>query len=302
MNERLEKLKVRVRAGEHKGYRQPAPIDILAECEREHLSWMQRSARLTRRQCEAERVVIEPDERIVFTRTLPSVPAVYTPEEWARLTVEHTLHELGPISNICADWDLALSQGLLGRKRVALERRTRLAASAHIAVDPNAAEFLDCAIETIDAVLGLAARYVRAAREIGRDDLADILDRVPAHSPRTFHEALQSLRLLQAVVWLSGHYHVGLGRFDQYMWKYLQADLDAGRTDITGAEELLAEFFIVLNKDSDLYPGVQQGDNGQSLMLGGATRYGRDAVNQLTPMCPLVSRDVATIAPKINMR
>ncbi len=29
------------------------------------------------------------------------------------------------------------------------------------------------------------------------------------------------------------------------------------------AEELLAEFFISLNKDSDLYPGVQQGDNGQ---------------------------------------
>ena len=111
----------------------------------------------------------------------------------------------------------------------------------------------------------------------GRNDLAEMLERVPAQPPRTFHEALQSLRLCHAVVWMSGHYHVGLGRFDQYLWPYLQADLDSGRLDAAAAEELLAEFFISLNKDSDLYPGVQQGDNGQSLMLGGVTprRIGR---------------------------
>ncbi len=312
MNERLENLKQRVRAGAHKRFRQAAPIDILAECERDHLSWMQRSARLTRRQCEAERVVIEPDERIVFTRTLPSVPNVYAPEEWAQLTANRTLHELGPISNICADWGMVLSQGLLERKRVALETCARLATPplsltgevtvANFATARVGVEFLDAAIETIDAVLALAARYAQTARDLGRDDIARILDHVPAHPPRTFHEALQSLRLLHAVVWLSGHYHVGLGRFDQYMWQYLQADLDAGRLDIAGAEELLAEFFISLNKDSDLYPGVQQGDNGQSMMLGGVTRDGRDAVNELTRMCLRVARDVGMIDPKINLR
>ncbi len=296
MNERLENLKQRVRAGAHKRFRQESPIDILAECEHDHLSWMQRRARLTQRQCEAERVVIDPDERIVFTRTLPSVPSIYAPEEWAQLTANRTLHELGPISNICADWGMVLSQGLLGRKRVALETRARLAD------DPQAVEFLDCAIETMDAVFALAARYAQAAREMGRTDIAEILDHVPAHRPRTFHEALQSLRLLHAVVWLSGHYHVGLGRFDQYMWQYLQADLDAGRLDIAGAEELLAEFFISLNKDSDLYPGVQQGDNGQSMMLGGVTGDGRDAENDSTRMCLRVSREVAMIDPKINLR
>ena len=82
---------------------------LRAECEREDLSWMQRSARLTRRQCESERVVIEPDERIVFTRTLAEgtlrvdVPEIYSPVDWEKLTGKRTLHELGPISNICAD-------------------------------------------------------------------------------------------------------------------------------------------------------------------------------------------------------
>ncbi len=247
--------------------------------------------------CEAESPVIEPDARIAFLRTNPrQIPTYYTADDWARRTEGHALHELGPISNICADWGMVLSQGLLGRRAVAVATRDRLAA------DTKAVEFLDAAIETIDAVLSLASRYADAARQAGNFELEKILRRVPAEPPRTFHEALQSLRFCHAIVWLAGHYHVGLGRFDQYMWPYLDADLSAGRLDTAGAEELLAEFFISLNKDSDLYPGVQQGDNGQSLMLGGVTRDGADAVNALTYMVLRVACDVAMIDPKINLR
>ena len=296
MNERLELLKSRMRAGEHKSLRQAHAIELLPECEAEGLSWPRRVARLVRRQCEAEQVVISPDENIVFTRTLPGVPPVYTPDEWSRLTAGRTLHELGPVSNICADWGLLLSQGLLGRREVAMATRLRMAA------DPPALEFLDSAIETIDAVLDLAARYARQAALLGRADLAALLAAVPAHPSRTFHEALQSLRLCQAIVWLGGNYHVGLGRFDQYMWPYLESDLQAGTLTIDQAEELLAEFFISLNKDSDLYPGVQQGDNGQSLTLGGVKPDGSTAYNELTRMVLRVSRDLELIDPKINLR
>jgi pyruvate-formate lyase len=296
MNERLESLKRRVRLGEHRSGRQPKPIDVLTECEAERLSWPRRVARLVRRQCESEQVALDPDERIVFTRTLPAVPPIYSPADWARRTAGRTLHELGPISNVCADWSLLLTQGLLGRRQAALAAYERLAR------DPQAIEFLDSAIETIDAVLGLAARYAGRARTLGRHDLADLLEKVPAHPASTFHEALQSLRLCHAVVWLGGNYHVGLGRFDQYMWPYLKSDLAAGRLSLEAAEDLLAEFFISLNKDSDLYPGVQQGDNGQTLTLGGVTPDGDSAVNELTSMVLRVARDVAMIDPKINLR
>ncbi len=104
------------------------------------------------------------------------------------------------------------------------------------------------------------------------------------------------------MVWLGGHYHVGLGRLDQYLMPYLQSDLDAGRLTLEAAEELLAEFFISLNKDSDLYPGVQQGDNGQTVTLGGVKPDGACAVNELTWMALRVSCDVAMIDPKINLR
>jgi pyruvate-formate lyase len=296
MNERLILLKRRMKAGEHWTLRQAQPIDLLMECENEGLSWPRRVARLVRRQCEAERVFIGPEEKIVFTRTVPGVPPVYSPEDWSNLTAGHTLHELGPVSNICADWELLLSQGLLGRRKVAVTTRVRMAD------DACAVEFLDSAIETIDAVQGLIARYTKQAGMLGRDDLVAVLEGISAHPAHTFHEALQSLRFCQAVVWLGGNYHVGLGRFDQYMWPFLRSDLESGLLTIPDAEALLAEFFIALNKDSDLYPGIQQGDNGQTLTLGGVKRDGSSAANELTRMVLRISRDLELIDPKINLR
>jgi hypothetical protein len=166
MNERLVLLKQRMRAGEHKRLRQEQSIELLTECEAEGLSWPRRVARLVRRQCEAEQVVIAPEEKIVFTRTLPSVPPVYTVDEWSCLSAGRTLHELGPVSNICADWGLLLSQGLLGRREVAAVTRLRMAD------DQKAVEFLDCAIDTIDAVLDLTGRYASKSSQLGREDLA----------------------------------------------------------------------------------------------------------------------------------
>ncbi len=70
MDGRLNQIRQRVRNCEHSRFRQDAMVDILAECDADDLSLMQRAARLTRRMCEAENVVIEPDEHIVFTRTI----------------------------------------------------------------------------------------------------------------------------------------------------------------------------------------------------------------------------------------
>jgi pyruvate-formate lyase len=296
MNERLGRMRDRVRNREQAAILTPPSLNLIKECDAENLSWMQRNARLTRRMCEAEKAVILEDENILFTRTITHIPPVYSEAQLAELTRGRTLHELGPISNICADWGIVLSDGLLARREKALIARKKWIA------DSRKVEFLDSAVETIDAVLELASHYSKAAYDAGRPELGEILEHVPGHAPRSFHEALQALRLLHAVVWLSGHYHVGLGRFDQYMYPYLKADLESGRLDISGAEELLAEFFIALNKDSDLYPGVQQGDNGQTLTLGGITPYGEDGVNELTWMALRVARDVSMIDPKINLR
>ena len=175
LNERLQGLRSRTRDGHFRRYRQPSVPDLGAECDLEGLSWPRRMARLTRRMCEAEQVVIEPDERIVFTRTLTAVPPVYSSGDLAALTDGRTLHEGGLINNVCADWEMALAHGLLGRRHVASETRARMASAGN----KEALEFLDAAIETIDAVLALAGRYAAEARRLGKDDVANALGARP---------------------------------------------------------------------------------------------------------------------------
>ena len=178
-------MEQRVRAGEHRLFNKLRRSTCWPN-EAENLSWTRRVARLVP-PVRSRTCLIEPNERIVFTRTLPAVPPIYSPDDWQRLTEGHTLHELGPINNICADWGMVSSQGLLGRNQAALAARDRLASDPK----PSSSGQRD---RNDQAVLNLAARYAATARQQGRDDVADILEHVPAHPPRTFHEALQALR------------------------------------------------------------------------------------------------------------
>ena len=228
---------------------------------------------------------LAPDEIIAFTRTLPNLPRIFDDVEWEEITKAHFIHELGNVSNLSPDYGKIIRTGLLpilDRLQDNIEHQAMR--------------------RSINAVLDLTARYEQAARAQGLTALADTLIQVPAHEARTFREALQSLRILHYAMWCEGDYHNTLGRFDQYMMPYLQADLDAGRETEDSAFELLEAFFLACNRDSDLYPGMQQGDNGQSIVLGGITPDGRDGYNLLSRMCLKASGELRLIDPKINLR
>jgi putative formate C-acetyltransferase len=86
------------------------------------------------------------------------------------------------------------------------------------------------------------------------------------------------------------------------MYPYLKADMEQGLYSEESALELVKDFFLSFNKDSDLYPGVQQGDNGQSMMLGGIDADGGEVFNTLSRLCLQASRELLVIDPKINLR
>ena len=109
-------------------------------------------------------------------------------------------------------------------------------------------------------------------------------------------------RILHYALWLEGDYHNTVGRFDQYIYPYFKRDMDAGVYTKETALDLLEDFFLSFNKDSDLYVGVQQGDNGQSMVLGGRREDGSEGFNELSELCLLASRDLKLIDPKINLR
>ena len=248
---------------------------------------------------EGENPVFLDGERIAFTRTVRQIPDLHTDAEMdARRAAGAAFGEKGVVFNLTADFGPAIRDGLDARLAQMRDRLDR----ARTEGDADGVDFLENAILSVEAVLELAERYRAAAEARGLADIAETLARVPRLGARTFREALQSLRVLHYAMWCEGEYHCGLGRIDQYLLPYFEADLAAGRLDRDGALELLEEFFVACNRDSDLYIGVQQGDNGQSVMLGGVTREGKPAFNDLSRLCLEACGELRLVDPKINLR
>lgn len=245
-----------------------------------------------------EVAIILPGERISFLRTIGSFPDIYSGYEWDLLKKEYFIHEHGKVCNISSDYASVISTGLEVRKQEALRSLERCGREG----DWQAVEFLECVVETIDAVERISQRYADAAERSENYDTARILRKVPMRGAETFAEALQSFRVLHYTLWCAGNYHNTVGRFDRYMYPYFKADMDAKRLDRDSALELVEEFFITFNRDSDLYPGMQQGDNGQSIVLGGIDENGNDVFNELSELCLLASLELKLIDPKINLR
>ena len=238
-------------------------------------------------------------ERIALTRTVRQVPDLHTEAEMdARRAAGTAFGEKGVVFNLTADFGPAIRDGLDARLA---QMRARLA-RCRAENDAEGVSFLENAILSVEAVLAFVERYRAAAEARGLADVAETLARVPRFGARTFREALQALRALHYAMWCEGEYHCGLGRIDQYLLPYYEADLAAGRLDEDGALELLEEFFVACNRDSDLYVGVQQGDNGQSVMLGGVTRDGAPAFNGLSRLCLRACGELRLVDPKINLR
>ncbi|MCR4905534.1 MAG: pyruvate formate-lyase [Clostridiales bacterium] len=277
MNEELYRI---ITSHEHRALRGPALEDRSAVYAAEKLSPRARMSDRFVRLMDAEVPHILPGQKIVFLRTVPKPYDCFTEEEWAEIRSKHFVHELGYISNICPDHGFLIGIGLEKAKDFADEYGRA----------------------DIDALLRLVERYRALAVEEGRDDVAEVLERVPAKPAETFREALQFFRIVHFALWGEGNYHNTVGRFDKWMAPYLKADLDAGRITKDEAYDLLLDFFLSFNIDSDLYNGIQQGDNGQSMMLGGEVGAGGYLWNDLTEMCLRASAELKLIDPKINLR
>ena len=247
----------------------------------------------------AERPEFMEGERIAFLRTVKQIPDLHSDDEMdARRAQGVAFGEKGVVFNITADFGSAIRDGLGARLD---EMRERLIGCREEA-DAEGVEFLENAILSVEAVLGRVERYRAEAEKRGLSDIAATLAKVPFSGATTFHEALQSLRVLHFAMWCEGEYHCGLGRIDQYLFPYYEADISSGRLTEESALEELEEFFIACNRDSDLYIGVQQGDNGQSIMLGGVTPDGKDAFNDLSRLCIKACGELKLVDPKINLR
>ena len=300
MTERIKSLLDRTFDKEQRIFRRDVDWKALLDrFIREGVGDMERARIGLEEMLKAERPEFMEGERIAFLRTVKQIPDLHSDEEMdSRRAQGVAFGEKGVVFNITADFGSAIRDGLGARLD---EMRERLILCREEA-DAEGVEFLENAILSVEAVLGLVERYRAEAEKRGLSDIAATLAKVPFSGAATFHEALQSLRILHFAMWCEGEYHCGLGRIDQYLFPYYEADISSGRLTEESALEELEEFFIACNRDSDLYIGVQQGDNGQSVMLGGVTPDGKDAFNDLSRLCIKACGELKLVDPKINLR
>ena len=265
---------------EHHKFRHSVDWDLAQEYSNKGLSPIERMSDRFTRLCGEEKAVILEGEQIVFLRTVSNLPAIFTDSEWEEIKSKHYIHELGFMSNLSPNYYDTIGVGLLKKRESADEYGKK----------------------AIDNIIALSDKYLEEAKKQGREDLVEILTQVPRYPARNFREALQFFRILHFSLWLEGNYHNTVGCFDRYMYKYLKADMDKGVYTYDTALELLEDFFLSFNKDSDIYVGVQQGDNGQSMMLGGIDKDGNDVYNLLSELCLKASCNNKMIDPKINLR
>lgn len=265
---------------EHHKFRKDILLDLATGFSEEKLLSEERMTRRFELLTKMETPHILPDEKIIFVRTVKKLPDIFTASEWEKIKEDHFIHELGYMSNLSPNYEDTIAVGLLSRRKAADEFGKRM----------------------IDSILDLTDRYKEEAQSQNRNDIVEVLERIPRYGATNFREALQFFRILHFSLWLEGNYHNTIGRFDQYMYPYLKKDIEDGIYTEESALELLEDFFLSFNKDSDLYAGVQQGDNGQSMVLGGIDENEKDAFNLLSKLCLLASSRLKLIDPKINIR
>ncbi len=178
---------------------------------------------------------------------------------------------------------------------------------------------LDAIIMSCEAVITYAGRYAKLARDMAAKEfdstrksellkIAENCERVPANGARSFYEACQSFWFVQMLLQTesSGH-SISPGRFDQYMYPYYKADIDAGRITRDFAQELMDCIWVKLNdlnkcRDAASAEGFAGYSLFQNLIAGGQDRNGEDATNDLSFMCIDATMHVMLPAPSFSVR
>lgn len=156
-----------------------------------------------------------------------------------------------------------------------------------------------------DEAMRLAALEDNPQRQHELEQIAQNCRRVPEHSATTFWEACQAFWFVQSMLQIesSGH-SISPGRFDQYMYPYLAADVDL---DPAFAQELVDCCWIKLNDINKTRDEVSaQAFAGyavfQNLCVGGQTEDGLDATNRLSYMCMEATAHVRLPQPSFSIR
>ncbi len=245
------------------------------------------------------------------------------PEETAKVVVDTGIVDNDSkwrqaVGEITPDYqDVLFKKGFGGIIMEAKERISKLSLTS--AEDMKKKDFYNSIIITSEGIITLANRYALEARKmadvekdtIRKDELlkiAEICSKIPENPPRTFYEAIQFLWFIQIGGIISENpLALNIGRFDQFMYPYYKSDTDKGIMTKEQVQELIEALWIKLSEwvwtisanTAEFFAGYNQ---FQNLTVGGKTREGKDATNDISYMCLKATERVKTHQPGLSVR
>jgi len=212
---------------------------------------------------------------------------------------------------------ILMKKGMLDIQREAREHLEQL--SYDRPEDIDKIYFYKSVIETTEGVMiyarrmseyaaQLAARENNPGRKAELLKIAEVNARVPAHAPTTFWEAIQSVWTVESLLVVEENQTgMSIGRVDQYMYPFYKADIEAGRMTPYEAFDLAGCMLIKMSEmmwltsegSSKFFAGYQPFVN---MCVGGVSREGRDATNDLTYLLMDAVRHVRIYQPSLATR
>jgi pyruvate-formate lyase len=171
------------------------------------------------------------------------------------------------IGHITVDYERVLKKGFLGLKGEVEKELRNLDYEKSGCLQKI--YLLRGMVQCCDAAMTFAERYAKEAARLSSievdplrkselEQIVEICRWVPAHSARTFREALQSFYFVHLILNLeTNSYAIGPGRFDQYIYPYFQADVESCRLTREQALELLSCLWVKLNELTLVKEGQQ---------------------------------------------
>lgn len=159
-----------------------------------------------------------------------------------------------------------------------------------------------------DYAAELAAKETNPKRKAELLKISEVNARVPAHKPRTFWEAIQAVWTIESLLVVEENQTgMSIGRVDQYMYPFFKEDKESGRMTEYEAFELAGCMLIKMSEmmwvtsegGSKFFAGYQPFVN---MCVGGVTRDGRDATNDLTYLLMDAVRHVKIYQPSLATR
>jgi formate C-acetyltransferase len=210
-----------------------------------------------------------------------------------------SLYHFGGVGHLVPDFNRVLKNGYLGLRHQVNGLLEAL--GGHDAETRQKRDFYRAQLITLDASMEYIRRYARLALEAAatakgerRDELLQMAENcewIAEKPPRTFWQALQLVHFVWSLITIESNGHsVSIGRLDQTLYPYFQADLASGAASQEFIQELiecyavLSACFMKLRDWMTTQANSGRGLGGMTLTLGGVNADGSDAANELSSM------------------